>query len=49
MNKTKYSVSFVDYDGIDKTEDFDDLKEALNFIENGLHFVREFTIRKAVF
>lgn len=44
--KIRYAVMYYDYDGIDKIEEFDDIREAMNFIESGLHFVREFTIKK---
>jgi hypothetical protein len=42
----KYIVGWVDYENKTKVEEFIDVKEALQFIENGLHFIQEFTIRR---
>ena len=44
--KVKYSVSYQDVDGANQIMEFVDLKEALTFIENGMHFVSNFHISR---
>ena len=44
--KIVYEVDYVDADDLAQTVEFVDLKEALTFIENGLHFISQFSIEK---
>lgn len=44
--KTAYQVKYTDADDEQQEVEFVDLKEALAFIEGGLHFVGWFQIQK---
>ena len=44
--KVIYQVRYENSDGDAEEMEFVDLKEALNFIESGLHFVQWFQIQK---
>ena len=44
--KIVYEVRYIDADDLCQTIEFVDVKEALNFIESGLHFISSFSIDK---